>query len=133
MNELRPDPRIYFAAERTLLAWIRTGLTIVGLGFVVARFGLFLQLISRQGEVPPQTQTISTLIGVGAVIFGTLAMAIAAWQHGHFISSLEHIETPTNYFIRWPIYFASALSVLGLMLGAYLLFGSSTAGVANIQ
>jgi putative membrane protein len=42
MNEIN-DPRVYFAAERTLLAWIRTGLTVVGLGFVVARFGLFFR------------------------------------------------------------------------------------------
>ena len=33
----------YLAAERTLLAWIRTGLAMMGFGFVVARFGLFLQ------------------------------------------------------------------------------------------
>ncbi|MFY8202182.1 MAG: YidH family protein, partial [Pirellula staleyi] len=38
------DPRIYFAAERTLLAWLRTGIAIIGLGFLVARFGLFLAL-----------------------------------------------------------------------------------------
>ena len=34
------DPRILFAAERTLLAWVRTGLVMMGFGFVVARFGL---------------------------------------------------------------------------------------------
>ncbi|MBC7397844.1 MAG: DUF202 domain-containing protein, partial [Bdellovibrionales bacterium] len=28
------DPRIRFAAERTLLAWIRTGLSMMGFGFV---------------------------------------------------------------------------------------------------
>ena len=39
------DPRVFFAAERTLLAWVRTGLTVMGLGFVVARFGLFLRLL----------------------------------------------------------------------------------------
>jgi putative membrane protein len=33
----------HLAAERTLLAWIRTGLALMGFGFVVARFGLFLQ------------------------------------------------------------------------------------------
>jgi uncharacterized membrane protein YidH (DUF202 family) len=33
----------YLAAERTLLAWIRTGLALMGFGFVVARFGLFRQ------------------------------------------------------------------------------------------
>lgn len=35
------DPRVFFAAERTLLAWIRTGLTVMAFGFLVARFGLF--------------------------------------------------------------------------------------------
>ena len=40
------DPRIPFAAERTLLAWIRTGLAMMGFGFVVARFGLFLREIA---------------------------------------------------------------------------------------
>ncbi len=37
------DPRVYFAAERTFLAWIRTGLGLMGGGFAVARFGLFLR------------------------------------------------------------------------------------------
>ena len=42
------DPRVYFAAERTLLAWIRTGLTVMAFGFLVARFGLFLRLVTLQ-------------------------------------------------------------------------------------
>ena len=33
------DSRIYMAAERTFLAWIRTGVALMGFGFVVARFG----------------------------------------------------------------------------------------------
>ena len=37
------DPRVVFAAERTFLAWVRTGLALTGFGFVVARFGLFLR------------------------------------------------------------------------------------------
>jgi putative membrane protein len=38
-----PDLRTYFAAEQTTLAWVRTGLAMMGFGFVVARFGLFLR------------------------------------------------------------------------------------------
>ena len=41
------DPRVFFAAERTLLAWVRTGITVMALGFVVERFGLFVSLIAH--------------------------------------------------------------------------------------
>ena len=43
------DPRVRFAAERTVLAWMRTGLALMGFGFVVARFGLFLRKIAAVG------------------------------------------------------------------------------------
>src|SRR5271170_3293990 len=42
----------YLAAERTMLAWIRTGLALMGFGFVVARFGLFLQEIQLTEHTP---------------------------------------------------------------------------------
>src|ERR1700722_1647710 len=46
------DPRVHFAAERTFLAWIRTGLALMGFGFVVARFGLFLKEVAVGGNTP---------------------------------------------------------------------------------
>jgi hypothetical protein len=50
-SEPRSDPRVYFAAERTMLAWLRTGIAIMAFGFVVARFGLVLRLL-RDLAVP---------------------------------------------------------------------------------
>ena len=44
--------RVFFAAERTLLAWIRTGVAVMGLGFVVAKFGLFLRYITIAHDGP---------------------------------------------------------------------------------
>ncbi len=49
----RAEVRDYLAEERTFLAWIRTGVTLMTFGFVVARFGLFLEELhlSRNGSV----------------------------------------------------------------------------------
>jgi putative membrane protein len=70
------DPRVYFAAERTLLAWVRTGLTVIGLGFVVARFGLFLHLL--RPDSTSGAHVGSTMIGVGLVLLGSVAVGMAA-------------------------------------------------------
>jgi putative membrane protein len=51
------DPRVYFAAQRTLLAWIRTGLALMGFGFAIARFGLFLREMQASETRPPVHST----------------------------------------------------------------------------
>ncbi|MBA3484048.1 MAG: DUF202 domain-containing protein [Pirellulales bacterium] len=112
------DPRVYFAAERTLLAWIRTGLTVVGLGFVVARFGLFLRIM-RGAEGPAHVG--STLIGVGLVLLGSAAIAIAAWQHAAFCRSLPRRALPQPYYMRWTVWFSAAIATIGVVLAVYLL------------
>jgi Domain of unknown function (DUF202) len=50
------DIREHLAAERTLLAYVRTGLALMGFGFVVARFGLFLReirFVQSGSQLPP--------------------------------------------------------------------------------
>jgi len=117
------DPRIYFAAERTLLAWIRTGLTVLGLGFVVARFGLFLRMV-RHETVNIQPLTTSVVIGVGLVLIGAIAMAVAGWQHIRFSRTLPPSLRPTSHGTVWPVVFALLMAFCGMVLAGYLLRGT---------
>src|SRR5262245_18207424 len=75
----QPDPRVYFAAERTLLAWVRTGVTLIGLGFVVARFGLFLRIVN---PTHPDSARMghSSWVGVALSLGGGLVTVLAAVQ-----------------------------------------------------
>jgi putative membrane protein len=116
------DPRVFFAAERTLLAWVRTGIAMIGLGFVVARFGLFLQILRQDPN--PASQPGSTYIGVGLVLLGSAAVALAAWQHTRFCRTLRTVDRPREPLPNWSVWFSVMLSVVGLVLAGYILLRS---------
>lgn len=115
------DPRVYFAAERTLLAWIRTGLAVIGLGFVVSRFGLFLRLMRDVPDAAPHAG--STWIGVGLVLLGSTSIGLAAWQHWRFSHGLSAAGLPRPNTLRWSASFAAIIALIGWVLAAYLLQG----------
>ena len=80
------DPRVTFALERTLLAWTRTSLALMGFGFVVARLGLFLH------EINPNALSghgRSRWIGVSLVVLGALVQILALVEHRRRVASCE--------------------------------------------
>jgi len=109
------DPRVYFAAERTFLAWIRTGLGLMGVGFAVSRFGLFLRDFSNTQHAPAQTSTTHSVItGAALVALGVLIniasvinQAAGTWQPGQ----------PS----RTAVALAIILALLGTGMAIYLL------------
>lgn len=113
------DPRVFFAAERTLLAWVRTALGLIGLGFVVARFGLFLQLFTQQSVVAA-SHRVSPWIGVGLAILGAIAAMSAAVQHQRFCRSLAPTDLPVGYRSSAGLAVGYGVAIAGLMLAAIL-------------
>lgn len=117
------DPRVFFAAERTLLAWLRTGLTIMALGFVVSRFGLFVQLIASQSPkpTPPVHSFLSAALGIAFVVVGALAIVVAAVQHQRFAATLPLADLPGAYSREFALLLSLLIGALGLGLAGYLL------------
>jgi len=123
------DPRISFAAERTLLAWVRTGLAMMGFGFVVARFGAFLSLISWQQHLPPPRQTGASLaVGVALVLLGVAVNLLATVGHCRTMRRLEQGLPIQPRLLSLGTATAGMLVVLGTVMAAYLLFGLQMPG-----
>lgn len=118
------DPRVFFAAERTLLAWLRTGLTLMALGFVISRFGLFVRLLATQssGTTANDHLHLSAIMGIAFVLAGSLAIIASAIQHHHFVATLPLTDLPTSYSKLFALLLSVAVALLGLALAGYLVF-----------
>jgi len=116
------DPRVFFAAERTLLAWFRTGLTIMALGFVISRFGLFVQLLAAQsqGALEATHSSLSALLGISFVIIGSSVIVVAAIQHQRFIATLPQADLPRSYSKAFALVLSLLVGALGVVLSCYL-------------
>lgn len=86
-------PTDHLANERTFLAWLRTGLSLLGLGFVVAKFGLWLREIGELGggRSPPHTGA-SLVLGLALLASGSAVVTLAAVRYQRTRSALERGE-----------------------------------------
>lgn len=120
MSNYTDDPRVYFAAERTLLAWVRTGISFMAFGFVVARFGLFLRLLQAQ-DGKPMTHGISPYLGMALVLVGVVSTTAGAIQYWRFCHRLHPDGLPSPRTWILPLALAWVLVGLSAVLAAVLL------------
>lgn len=111
----------YLASERTFLAWIRTCIAVIGLGFVVAKFSLWMrELVVRldpQAKLP--STGLSLPLGIAMMALGS-ALAIASAWHYHMINrAIERGDVRANRSLVLTV--AGAVALLGLMVIAYML------------
>jgi putative membrane protein len=121
MLNTEADPRVYFAAERTLLAWIRTGITIMAFGFVVARFGLFLRLLRPESGGAVHRGGVSPYLGAALVVLGIVAISAGTKRYHEFCRRLGREAMPSPHAEVLPLVLGWSLVVLGVLLVAVLL------------
>jgi len=110
------DPRVLFAAERTLMAWSRTAAGLMAFGFVVDRTTLLL------GNEGPRA-SIGLWIGLAFVLLGVALSGLSIVQYRRSVAPLRPVEIPPGYWVNLSVYASAIIGVLGLVLALYLIAG----------
>ena len=116
------DPRVLFAAERTLLAWNRTSISIMAFGFVIERFGLFLQITGRE-ESRIFHRQLSFLVGESFILLASLLAIYSIVQHKRILRNINPEDVPAGYNLSIGMIANAVIGSLGILLGAYLFWG----------
>ncbi len=114
------DPRVFFAAERTLLAWNRTGLTLMAFGFVVERFGLFVHMMR---QLPGHAgRDLSFWIGIAFIGLAVGVVGFSIVQYRRVLAALKPADIPEHVCTGSGIVANGVVMLLGLVLMVYLFF-----------
>lgn len=121
-NDAERDPRVYLAAERTFLAWIRTGLGLMGVGFAVARFGLFLrQIAANESHLPAHATGLSVWSGVALVALGVTVNISSTIRHFQLVHELSSGTWVPGRVSKNAIILAILLAAVGTGMAVYLI------------
>jgi putative membrane protein len=113
------DPRIYMAAERTFLAWIRTGVALLAFGFVVARFGVFLRDVAGAGS-PVRASGHPLWLGLALIVTGVVLIA-SAFRHRAYVNAIDRGAFRREFGSTFAFLVVGLLALAGAMMSVLLL------------
>jgi putative membrane protein len=109
------------AAERTFLAWIRTGIALLAFGFVVARFGIFLRQVAvLGGAAPAGGPGVSLYVGLGLVSTGVAVCIVSAIRHARYIRAIDAGRFRASFGSAFAFAVVALLALVGVTMAALL-------------
>jgi putative membrane protein len=118
------------ANERTFLAWVRTCIALIGLGFIIAKFGLFIeelklvlsQSVSEITKTPitsMQSKLLSddtsSLVGIGIVIISIVLILFALRNYYNISKEIRYDKYTPKHTIMYTtviVFIAMSLAII---------------------
>jgi putative membrane protein len=116
--------RMFLQLEMSLQVWLRTSLALMGFGFVLARFGLFLREIAQANQLSvhlqPWLTQVNTFTGTCLIVLGIVVLFIAIWNHQQSVDRLRggDLVLPSRWSLS--VIVSLLLTALGMGLAIYL-------------
>jgi uncharacterized membrane protein YidH (DUF202 family) len=104
------------AADRTLMAWIRTSLTLIAFGFGISQFYSYIELAVPDIKLDPRSSAL--IFGVAFITLGTLSLMAAIVQHWRILRRIKMGED--EYRPLRPL--TEVVAVLLLLIGLFTFF-----------
>ena len=110
------------ANERTYLAWIRTSIAIMGFGFIIEKFEIYIFQVAQslENEKHLQASFSAELVGLGLFLIGILVIVIATWRFFMFKDAIDAEETFPYSVKKTSIILSALITLMALFLFFYM-------------
>ena len=105
------------AADRTIMAWIRTSLSLISFGFGIGKFYDYLETAELEKSLDPLHSTL--WIGGALIFLGVLGLLAAVVQHSRILKRLANLDFV--YVEPWPL--GMIVAILLLLIGVFAFLG----------
>ena len=110
------------ANERTYLAWIRTSIAIMGFGFIIEKFEIYISQIAIgiENEKHLQASLSAELVGLGLFLIGIFIIVIATWRFFMFKEAIDAEDTIPYSVKKTTIILSVLITLMALFLFFYM-------------